>query len=251
MTYGDGRAWRAGPHRVYEQLATAALDTLIPVTGLTTVDAGAGTGAMAGALAARGARVVCIDRSLAMLSQAPQPRLVGDLRALPLADGRMDLATASFVLSHMDDPLGALAELARVTRPGGRVAATAFPTGDRHPVKEAVTEVLSEAGYRPPDWYQRLKESGEARVGDPRALAGLGRDAGLRNVRLHQLEVSLCGLDVATVVAWRLGMAQVAPFLAQLPAAGRNELGARVRAAVSAVGLAVPLRMLVLTGEVR
>lgn len=250
MTYSDGQAWRAGPHRLYGRLASAAVDTVTPVAGLTAVDAGSGTGAMAQALAARGAWVICVDRSLTMLRLAPEPRLAGDIAALPLASRRFDLATASFVLSHVDDPHLALAELARVTRTGGRVLATAFPAGDRHPVKDVVDKVLHEFGYRAPDWYQHLKETGEARVGDPALLAALGRSADLKRVRVRELAVPLADLDAAAVAAWRLGMAQVAPFVTDLPALTRDELVARARSAVTPGALAAPLRMLVLTGEV-
>lgn len=250
MTYSDGQAWRAGPHRLYGRLASAAVDTVTPVAGLTAVDVGSGTGAMAEALAARGAWVICVDRSLTMLRLAPEPRVVGDIAALPLASRRFDLAAASFVLSHTDDPQLALAELARVIQEGGRVLATAFPARDRHPVKEAVDRVLQGFGYRAPDWYQHLKDTGEARVGDPAVLAALGRGADLKRVRVRELAVSLADLDAAAVAAWRLGMAQVAPFLADLPAPARHELIGRTRSAITPEALAVPLRMLVLTGEV-
>jgi ubiquinone/menaquinone biosynthesis C-methylase UbiE len=246
--YGDGRAWRAGPHRVYRRFAAAAVETLTPVGGQTAVDVGAGTGAMGEELAARGARVVYADRSLEMLRHAPVPRLACDVRALSIQSGWADLAAAGFVLSHVDDPAAALAELVRVIRPGGRVVATAFLAGHRHPVKEAVDEVLHAFGYQPPAWYLRLKETGEARVGDPAAFAKLGRDAGLRSVRLDQIEVSLSSLDGATVVAWRLGMSQVVPFLAQLPVRRREGLVDRARAVVMPAELAVPVPMLVLTG---
>jgi hypothetical protein len=53
---------------------------------------------------------------------------------------------------------------------------------------------------------------------------------------------------VATVVAWRLGMSQVAQFLAQLPLRSREGLVNQARAVVTPAELAVPVRMLVLTG---
>ena len=103
--YGDGRAWRVGPHRVYRRFAAAALDALAqPLAGLVAVDAGAGTGAMAEELTGRGARVVCADRSREMLREAPPPRLRCDITALALRDACMDLATAGFVLSHVELP---------------------------------------------------------------------------------------------------------------------------------------------------
>ena len=250
--YGDGPAWRRGPHPVYRRFAAAALDTLaLPLAGLSAVDAGAGTGSLAEELATRGARVVCADRSLTMVRQAPAPRVVCDVTALPLRDGCMDLATAGFVLSHVESPGAALRVLAGVTRPGGLVVATGFRAGGAHPVKAAVDEVLTRAGYRPPEWYVRLKHTGEARVGDPAALATLAAEAGLADVRVLECAPSLTGLDADTVAAWRLGMAHVAPFVASLPPAARDRLTARVTGAISAVALAEPVQVLVLRGAAR
>ena len=56
----------------------------------------------------------------------------------------------------------------------------------------------------------------------------------------------LDGLDVDTVAAWRLGMAQVAPFVATQP----PELRQRVRAAIAEVGTDQPVRVLLLAGSV-
>jgi SAM-dependent methyltransferase len=47
----------------------------------------------------------------------------GDMTALPFAAGRFDLVFNRFALVHLRDPLAALREMARVTRPGGRVVA--------------------------------------------------------------------------------------------------------------------------------
>jgi SAM-dependent methyltransferase len=48
--------------------------------------------------------------------------LLADARRLPLADGGVDAAFAAGLLPHLPDPDGGLTELARVTRPGGRLA---------------------------------------------------------------------------------------------------------------------------------
>jgi SAM-dependent methyltransferase len=243
--YGHGPAWRAGPHRVYRRFAAAALDALtVPLAGLATVDAGCGTGAVAEELVARGATVVCVDRSPGMVREAPAPRVVADIAALPLRDRCVDLAAAGFVLSHVDDPAAVLGELARVTRPGGLVVATGFPAGDTHPVKEAADAVLADAGYRPPEWYLRVKHTGEARAGD---LPALARGAGLA-VRLLTVDAPLSDLSVEAVSAWRLGMAHIAPFVAASPR--RDELAARVEAAVRTAGLAQPVRVVVLVAAI-
>jgi len=250
--YRDGAAWRRGPHLVYRRLAAVAAEALDrPLAGLTTVDAGAGTGAMGEELAARGARVVYTDRSYGMVREAPAPRIVCDVRALAIRGASFDLTTASFVLSHVDDPRSALAELARVTRPGGMVVATAFPAGEPHPVKEAVNAVLEGFGYEPPAWYEHLKRTGESRVGSAEALTALGGEAGLQAVRLRELAAPLAGLDPRAVVAWRLGMAQVAPFRARLRPRQLAQLDAEALAAVKGAGLSTPVRMLLLAGDVR
>ena len=93
--------------------------------------------------------------------------------ALGLRDGCVDLATAGFLLSHVEDPATALAELVRVVRPGGSVLATSYPAGATHPVKQAVDAVLTSFGYEPPPWYQHLKATGETSVGVPGALLSI------------------------------------------------------------------------------
>ncbi|MFD2093118.1 class I SAM-dependent methyltransferase [Blastococcus deserti] len=93
-----------------------------PLAGRTVLDAGAGTGLGSAALAAAGARVVALDLSADMLSWqlgARPPAVVGDVTRLPLRDDAVDDVLAAFVLNHLVDPHAGLAELRRVTRPGG------------------------------------------------------------------------------------------------------------------------------------
>src|SRR5512147_226894 len=85
-------------------------------------DLGCGTGQVAAALAPFVARVIAVDKSGEML-QAARRRLKsaqhveirrGDLEALPIGDGELDLATLILVLHHLPDPAAALVEAARV-----------------------------------------------------------------------------------------------------------------------------------------
>jgi SAM-dependent methyltransferase len=245
MWYEDGDAWAAGPDRVYGLLAAAAVD-LIPddLTGRVALDAGAGTGAAGRALAARGATVVSVDASASMVRRADGVRLVGSVARLPLRDGSVDAAIASLVLSHVDDPVGALGELRRVTRAGGVICATAFPYGVGHRVKEIADQVLAEAGYQPPEWYTTLKTSGERRVGTAADLVALAAAAGLRQPQVHVCDVDLTGLPVDALVAWRLGMAPVAAWLsAQVSPEAQGGIAAQIAARVDVPG---PLALLVL-----
>ncbi|SDY34656.1 Methyltransferase domain-containing protein [Modestobacter sp. DSM 44400] len=98
------------------------------------VDVGTGTGFVAAGLADRVASVVGVDNSPAMLTVAGETLRAlgldnvtlteGELDALPLADDSMDVAVANMVLHHAPDPAAMLAEMARVVRPGGKVAVT-------------------------------------------------------------------------------------------------------------------------------
>jgi SAM-dependent methyltransferase len=101
----------------------ALLDPLAPSTVL---DAACGTGRYSAYLAARGHQVIGVDRSAAMLAKArtkrPQSEFrEGDLEALPLADGSVDAAVCALALVHLPEVGKAVAELARVIRPGGRL----------------------------------------------------------------------------------------------------------------------------------
>jgi ubiquinone/menaquinone biosynthesis C-methylase UbiE len=83
------------------------------------------------ARAAPRARLVGLDLSQPMLPRARRRASVagvalhlvqGDVQALPFSDGAFDAAAGHSVLYLLGDPLGALAEIRRVVRPGGRVA---------------------------------------------------------------------------------------------------------------------------------
>lgn len=91
------------------------------------LDVGAGTGALAFALAPRVARVIALDADPAMVEQlragapANVEALVGDGEALPFADGEFDLAGSLRTLHHTASPERLVAELVRVVRPGGTI----------------------------------------------------------------------------------------------------------------------------------
>ena len=117
--------------RAEEPLVEAALTGLAPGDAL---DAACGTGRLAALLVARGHRTVGVDRSRAMLERArsklPAMEIrTGDLVDLPVASASVDVATCGLALTHLADPAPAIAELARVVRPGGRVVIS-----DAHPI---------------------------------------------------------------------------------------------------------------------
>ena len=232
-------SWRRGPEAVYARLADALVGTApVPLTGARVLDVGAGTATAARAALARGAAsAVASDLAAGMLRSRPAgvAAVVADIVRLPFGDGSFDLVTAAFCLGHLADPGAGLREIRRV---GTAVVASAFAPGESHPAKAAVDDALAEVGYRPPDWYVHQKEVLEPRVDDPEALRRLAAEAGFGDVAVHRIEVDT-GLDTAAAaVEWRLGMAQVAPFVDSVA----PETLARARAAAEeAVAPFVPV----------
>jgi demethylmenaquinone methyltransferase / 2-methoxy-6-polyprenyl-1,4-benzoquinol methylase len=115
MTFGREGHWR----RVVEETVRAR-------PGLRVLDLAAGTGASTAPFADAGADTIACDFSAGMLTEGRRrhPALTfvaGDALQLPFQDGAFDVATISFGLRNVADVDAALAELARVTVPGGRL----------------------------------------------------------------------------------------------------------------------------------
>lgn len=131
-THGHHEAvLRSHQWRTAENSAAYLLDSLKP--GLDLLDVGCGPGTITVDLARRVApgHVIGIDRSEDVLAQAAgyaAERHVdatfepGDVYALAYDDGSFDVVHAHQVLQHLSDPVAALVEMRRVTRPGGIVA---------------------------------------------------------------------------------------------------------------------------------
>jgi ubiquinone/menaquinone biosynthesis C-methylase UbiE/DNA-binding transcriptional ArsR family regulator len=112
-------------------------------------DLGCGTGQVSAALAPFVARVVSVDGSAAML-QAAKKRLHGfdnidlrrgELEALPIDDAGLDAATLMLVLHHVPEPERAIAEVARVLKPGGRVLIVDMLPHDRDSYRQQMGHV--------------------------------------------------------------------------------------------------------------
>lgn len=113
MTFGMDRGWRS-----------RAIDSLAVSPGATVLDLACGTGDMARELESRGVTAIGADLSIGMLTAAPRPfaRVQSDSVNLALADGTLDGVTCGFALRNFTDLPATLAELARVLKPGGRIA---------------------------------------------------------------------------------------------------------------------------------
>lgn len=192
MAFADAASYARFMGRFSEPLAHRFADLAPPPPSGRLLDVGCGPGVLTAVLAERyGAeRVDAIDPSPAMVTSARE-RLPGvEVRegaaeALPYPDDAYAASYAQLVVHFMADPHAGVAELARVTRPGGLVAACVWDHGGgRGPLSlfwSAVDEVDpgARAGHRP---------SMGSTEGDLLRLFG---DAGLHDVQPGQLPVTL------------------------------------------------------------
>jgi ubiquinone/menaquinone biosynthesis C-methylase UbiE len=128
-------------------------------------DLGCGTGQVSAALAPFVGRVIAVDASAAML-QAARKRLHefenvdlrrGELEALPVDDARLDAAMLMLVLHHVPEPARALAEVARVLKPGGRLVVVDMLPHDRENYRQQMGHVW--LGFADGQMRQMLTEA--------------------------------------------------------------------------------------------
>ena len=241
--------WAGGPEQVYAPLARALVGAApLPVAGCRVLDLGAGTGVAGRAALAAGAdRVVAADLVVAMLRRAgpAQHPVAADAAALPFRDRAFDLVVAAFCLNHLSRPGAALCEVRRV---GRGLAASTFAPGWTHPAKLAVDEALRPFGFQPPAWYMSLQREAGPAVQGPAFLAAQAAAAGFTDVQVRTMTVPTGLSAPAQLASWRLGMAQVAPFLQSLDAAERSAARHAAEQAVAGTGPLV-VSIQVLTGR--
>ncbi|WP_261802082.1 class I SAM-dependent methyltransferase [Streptomyces sp. ISID311] len=179
---GNAAAYEAGFAKLCAHPVPRLLDAAWVRTGTRVLDAGTGTGSVAAAAGARGARVAAVDAEPDMARRAAQSVpgarvLVAALPQLPFTDGYFDAVVGNFVLNHVGRPHAALEELRRVTRPGGRIALTVW-AAPAAPGQALLGRAVEAAGVtRPPSLPALAPEDDFPRT--PDGLAGLLRGAGL------------------------------------------------------------------------
>ena len=171
------------------------------------LDLAAGTAVSTVELAGSGAWCVAADFSVGMLAAGQAravPKVAGDATRLPFADEVFDAVTISFGLRNVVDHEAGLREMARVTRPGGRLVVCEFSTPTNGLFATLYKEYLMQALPRiartvssNPEAYVYLAESIRAWP-DQEKLARHIEAAGWTDVRWRNLTGGIVALHAAT-----------------------------------------------------
>ena len=176
------------------QVASLFLEWLDAPRGLEWLDVGCGTGAMTKTILLRAApkSVKGVDPSPGFLryakadvDNARASFLVGDAAALPVATASVDLAVAALSLNFVPDPVSAVAEMARATRPGGTVAAYVWDYAE----KMEKLRVFWDAAVALDPSAAALDEGVRFPLCRSDALSGLFASVGLRDVEARAIDL--------------------------------------------------------------
>jgi demethylmenaquinone methyltransferase/2-methoxy-6-polyprenyl-1,4-benzoquinol methylase len=197
LSVGNDVLWRAATVRAVD-----------PRAGDRVLDLAAGTGTSSAALAGTGATVVAADFSPGMIEvgrqrHAGNPNIefvVADGMNLPFDDNEFDAVTISFGLRNIVDPRVALAELYRVTKPGGRIVICEFSTPPAKLVRfgynsylARVMPILVKLASSNAEAYDYLADSIEDWP-EQKILARWMRDVGFRRVAYRNLTLGVVAL---------------------------------------------------------
>ncbi|WP_460335906.1 demethylmenaquinone methyltransferase [Actinoallomurus acanthiterrae] len=195
-----------GLDRVWRREVVKALDVR---PGERVLDLAAGTGTSSVPFAQAGAHTIACDFSLGMLQEGVRRNgsaglrfVAGDALRLPFADSSFDAVTISFGIRNVNDTVHALAEMRRVTRPGGRLVVCEV-SRPPNPVIRTMHGLHLKVGLplmakvsSNPDSYHYLAES-TAAWHDQAAFARLIQEAGWTSVRWRNLTFGAVALHHA------------------------------------------------------
>lgn len=177
---------------LFEQWTSVMLDTANVAPADRVLDIACGTGVLARAAAERVGQpgeVVGIDRNPGMLSVArtKAPAITwreGLAEQLPYQQEEFDAVFSQFGLMYFDDKRGALAEMWRVLRPGGRIAVAVWAGLDEVPAYRGFNEIVGRLFGDEAEQAMNAPFS----LGDPAALGKLAEEAGIPDARVvtHQ-----------------------------------------------------------------
>jgi SAM-dependent methyltransferase len=231
----ERRAW-AGQAEAYAQsrallcghTAPELLDAAQVGEGTRVLDVGTGPGTIAAAAAERGAEVTAVDAEPSMVERARRAAPEADIRLatlpeLPFSPDEFEAVVGNFVLNHVGHPRSTLAELRRITRPGGRIALTVW-TGEPAPGQALLGKALEAAGVARPATVPMLDTEEDF----PRTEAGL--PAVLRAAELLDVRCETLGWDhVVDPEVWWSGAAAGIAAVGQTVVAQPPDVIAEIR----------------------
>ena len=236
--HGAAAGWAGGAALVYGPIA-AELIARSPVVlnGACVLDVGAGTGVSEEPLRGAGAAtVISTDLSHDMLAwdrASRSPAAVGDVMRLPFPNARFDAAIASFVLNHLDDPVGGLVEDVRVLRSGGGVLATVYANSSQSANRDTVDDVARAHGWTLPEWYCDLKATAAPRLGEVARMTAAAEAAHLVDIDVAEAAVDVGLTDLGDLVDYRFGQAHFADWVGRLDPDQRRAVRAAAVAAIA------------------
>ncbi|WP_318197960.1 class I SAM-dependent methyltransferase [Streptomyces sp. MCL20-2] len=187
---GKAEAYADTYAQLCAHLVPALLDAADVGPGTRVLDVGCGSGTVSVAAAARGASVYAADADpgMAAATRRAVPGVtphIARLPELPYANDTFDAVVGNFVLNHVGRPLAALAELRRITRPGGRVAVTIWRSPGA-PGQTLIGRAAQAAGLIRPTWLPALAPQDDF-PRTPEGLAALLDTAGLLGARCSEV----------------------------------------------------------------
>lgn len=174
--------WAAYVEQVGLPLFGAALDAARVTAGTRLLDAGCGAGLLALLARLRGAVVTAVDAAPGMIEVARQrvpgaDVRVADLESLPFPDASFDAAIGVNSVFYAADMAAAMAEIARVVRPGGLVVVTAWGPPEQC---EFLSAIMPHLGPLMPPPPPGAPPPHPGALSEPGALAAVLEGAGLR-----------------------------------------------------------------------
>lgn len=236
IRFDDGAAYEKFMGIWSRMVGERFIDWLAPDKGLRWVDVGCGNGAFTELLIDRCAPVSVdgVDPSegqLAFARSRPAGRLAkfhqGDAMALPFADNSFDAAVMALAIFFVPEPRKGVAEMARVTRPGGLVATYAWDIlGGGFPIAPLQAAIL-DLGIKPV-----LPPQAAASRMD--ALVKLWTEAGIASVETREISVQRTYVDFEEYWALSQLSAAIGSLVKSLPAEQAEALKANVKARLPA-----------------
>ena len=190
--FTDGKAYERMMGHWSRLAGEIFLDWLAPRSGLRWLDVGCGSGAFTELLVERcaPAEVQGIDPSEGQLAFARRRASAaiaefrqGDAQALPFVDDEFDAAAMALVINLIPDPEKAVAEMARVVRPGGWVATYMWDILGGGFTMEPIRQTLDEMGVATPFLNEEI-----CRIEDMRSL---WENAGLDDIAARRIDISV------------------------------------------------------------